>query len=422
MRVVVIGGVAAGMSAASRARRVSREANILVLEKGYHVSYGACGLPYLVEGRVPRPEDLQVYSADFFRKERRIQIRTAAEAVSLITSRKEVMLSGGERIPYDRLILAMGARPKPLPAASGPMFCLHTLEDGIRLKEFLSLRKPSRAAVVGAGYIGLEAAEALRAQGWQVSLYEESGHVLHRHDPELTRRIVQHLETFRINVRLGARYDGAPFDLIVSATGLRPNVEMAAAAGIELGETGAVRVSDRMETSAPGIYAAGDGVELTHLVTGRGAWIPLGTHANKAGRVAGENAAGGAARFPGVVGTAIVRVCGLGVGVTGLSLEEARRSGVDAVSAGAEAREKAKYFRGRMTRVELVAERRSGRLLGGSVIGEDGVAGRINVIATALARRMRVDEFEYLDLAYAPPFAPVYDPLLVAAHELMKQF
>jgi CoA-dependent NAD(P)H sulfur oxidoreductase len=418
MRLVVVGGVAAGLSAASRARRLDPELEILVLEKGYDISYGACGLPYYIEGRA---EDLSVYSADFFRRERKIEIRTAADVVSVLPTRRELTLSGGERITYDRLILATGARPNPPPEANRPVFCLHTFEDGRRLKDFLGEHRPARAAVMGGGYIGLEAAEALRTQGWRVTLFQESPYLLHRADAELTALLVAHLKTFRIDLRLGQRYDGSRYDLIVSATGLKPNAEIAAAAGIELGTTGAIRVSDRMETSANGIYAAGDCVELTHLVTGRPVWIALGTHANKAGRVAGANAAGGDARFPGVVGTSIVRVCGLGVALTGLSTEEARLEGFDVISASASAFDKAKYFRGRRTRVELTADRRTGRLLGGSVIGEDGAGGRINVIATALHRRMRVDEFEYLDLAYAPPFAPVYDPLLVTAHELLKK-
>jgi NADPH-dependent 2,4-dienoyl-CoA reductase/sulfur reductase-like enzyme len=195
---------------------------------------------------------------------------------------------------------------------------------------------------------------------------------------------------------------------------------MAAEAGIELGRTGAIRVGERMETNLPGVFAAGDCAEALHLVTGRPAWLPLGTTANKMGRVAGANAAGVRERFPGVAGTAIVRVCGLGIAMTGLSEREARQEGFDPASARIGARERPGYFGGRKTTVELVADRRTRRILGGLVVGEDGVAGRINVVASAVTSGMRIGDFEQLDLAYAPPFAPVWDPLLIAAQQLSK--
>jgi len=188
-----------------------------------------------------------------------------------------------------------------------------------------------------------------------------------------------------------------------------------------LGQSGAIRVNDRMETSLGGIYAAGDCAESMHLVTGRHCWIPLGTTANKMGRVAGACAAGARERFPGVVGTSIVRVCGLGVAITGLSAAQARREGLQPVSVWTKSRDRARYFRGRPVEVELVADRASGRLLGGCVVGEQAVAGRINVIATALHARMSLEDFSQLDLAYAPPFAPVWDPVLMAARQLRKR-
>jgi NADPH-dependent 2,4-dienoyl-CoA reductase/sulfur reductase-like enzyme len=189
---------------------------------------------------------------------------------------------------------------------------------------------------------------------------------------------------------------------------------------VHFGSTGAIQVNERLETNLHGVYACGDCAEANHLVTGRPAWIPLGTTANKMGRVAGECAAGRRERFPGITGTAIVRVCGLGVGFTGLSEAQARREGFDPVSARVDARDKARYFRGRPTSVGLTADRRSGRLLGACVIGEDGVAGRINVVATALTAKLDIEQFSMLDLAYAPPFAPVWDPLLTAARQLRK--
>jgi NADPH-dependent 2,4-dienoyl-CoA reductase/sulfur reductase-like enzyme len=211
-----------------------------------------------------------------------------------------------------------------------------------------------------------------------------------------------------------------PCDLVVISAGFKPNVELAAEAGVEVGRTGAIHTDDRMETNLRGVFAAGDCAEVTHLVSGRPTWIPLGTTANKMGRVAGANAAGGRERFPGVVGTSIVGIFGMGFATTGFSVEQARAEGFSAVAARIEGYARPRYFSGAKTTVELVADRGTGRLIGGSVIGEDEAGGRINVIALALQNRMRVEDFEQLDLAYSPPFAPVWDPLLIAAQQLAK--
>lgn len=432
MTLVVIGGVAAGLSAAARARRIDGSLEILVLEKGAQISWAACGLPYYVEGRVRSLEELVVYTPERFERERRIRVRTGAEVVAISHARREVVLAGGERVRYDRLVIATGARPKLEGIAGLPQpnaFTLHTLEDARRLREFLVSRRPRRAVVVGAGYIGLEAVEALRTQGLAVTLLDAGGTIAGREDSFLVRAVSQHLERFRVSfvphqpVRAVEpdRVAGVPCDLVVLATGLKPNVELALEAGIEIGPTGAIRVTDRMETNLTGVYAAGDCAESTHLVTGSPVWQPLGTTANKMGRVAGANAAGRRERFPGIAGTAIVRLCGLAIGFTGLSAARARAAGFDAVAATITAGDRPRYFAGRPTEIELVADRRTGRLLGGAVLGEEGVAGRVNVIATALSRAMTVEEFQFLDLAYAPPFAPVWDPLLVAAQQLLRE-
>ena len=432
MGLVVIGGVAAGMSAASRARRLDASLEITVLEKGNVVSYGACGLPYLLEGRVRQPRDLIVYTPEYFRRERNITVRTGARVAAIAHPRREVQLDSGERIGYSRLVIATGARPAArIPGSDLPhVFTLQTLEDGERLLCFLREKRPRRAVVIGAGYIGLEAVEALRHNGLAVTLMERDPHVLRRNDAGLTEAVRRRLERFRVEVRLGRevtaiepdRVDDVPCDLVLLAAGIRPNSELAAEAGVERGRTGAIAVDERMETNLPGVFAAGDCAEVRHLVTGRPAYIPLGTTANKQGRVAGANAAGARERFPGVVGTAILSVCGLGIGMTGLSAEQARAEGFSPVAAKIEARSRPRYFQGRPTTVELVADAKTGRLLGGTVMGEEGAAGRINVIATALQAGMRVTEFEQLDLCYAPPFAPVWDPVLVAAQQLAKKF
>ena len=431
MALVVIGGVAAGLSAAARARRLDPRLEILVLEKGPAISYGACGLPYLVEGRVRSPEQLIVYTPEYFHKERNIEVRTGARVVSMAHARRELTLESGARVHYDRLVVATGARGAlDLPGAAQPhVFFLHTLEDAVRMRRFIAERRPQRAVVVGGGYIGLEAADALRRNGLRVTVLERSANVLLRDDPRLTLAVRGVLEEHGVELRCGiavaaieaGSVAGVPCDMVVLAAGIKPNVELAAAAGIELGRSGAIRTTDRMETNLAGVYAAGDCAEVTHLVSGTPTWIPLGTTANKAGRVAGANAAGGRERFPGIVGTSIVGIFGMGFSATGLSTDQARALGFSPVAARIEALSRARYFQGAKTAVELVADRATGRLLGGSVVGQDGVAGRIDVLATALAARMTVEDFEQLDLAYAPPFSTVWDPLLIAAQQLRHE-
>jgi len=424
MRLLVIGGVAAGLSAAARARRIDPSLEIAVLEKGAAISYGACGLPYYLEGRVPRAEQLIVYTPEYFRKERNIAVRTGARVVSISHPRREVTIEGGERMHYDRLIIATGARPRNVDfesAALPHVFTLHTLDDAERLKAYLRDKRPKQAVVIGAGYIGLEMADALRRNGLAVTVIERGGHVLGRADAELTKAVRERLERFRVELQLNTHIsDVTRYDLAILATGLQPNVEIAAEAGVEVGRTGAIRVDDRMETNLPGVFAAGDCAEALHLVTGRPAYIPLGTTANKMGRVAGANASGRRERFGGVVGTAILNVFGLGVAFSGLSVDQARREGFSPVAARITARSRPGYFDGKPLTVELVADAGTRRLLGGSVWGEDGAEGRINVIATALHNRMRVEDLEQLDLAYAPPFATVWDSVLVAAQQLSK--
>ncbi len=429
-RLVVIGGVAAGMSAAARARRFDPSLSITVLEKGASVAWGACGLPYFVEGRVAALGQLVRYTPDYLRTERNLDVRTGTEVVAISHARRQVALAGGERIPYDRLVIATGARPeRSIDGAGQPhVFTLASMDDARRLRTYLIERRPQRAVVIGAGYLGLEMAEVLRTCGAEVTVFGSEPELLGRDDPRLTDSLRAHLERFHIGLRLNERVNGieagsvngVPCDVVALAAGLRPNVEMAADAGVELGRTGAIRVTEHLETNLSGVYAAGDCAEAVHRLTGQPVYLPLGTTANKMGRVAGANVTGRRERFPGIVGTMIVRVCGLGIAVTGFSEHQARHHGFDAVSASIDGISKPRYFFGTPVRVDLVAERRTGRLLGGSVIAQDDPGGRINVIAAAVTNRMTVDEFEFLDLAYAPPFAPVWDPLLVAAQQLRK--
>ncbi|MBI4889869.1 MAG: FAD-dependent oxidoreductase [Acidobacteria bacterium] len=422
MKLVVVGGVAAGLSAASRARRLDRNADITVLEKGSRISYGACGLPYLIEGQVGSLDELTVYTPAFFENERDIRVRTNSEVVGIQHSRREVTLRSGEKVPYDRLVWAAGARPA-MPFAGRNVFCLHTDKDALRLESFLREQRPKTAAVIGGGYIGLELATALRARGLEVSVHHEATTLLNREDDWLSKRVAERLERCRIALHLNTRVNSADSlgaDLVVVATGLKPNVELLAEAGAGLGRSGALTVDERMETTLSGIYAAGDCCEARHIVTGRPAWIPLGTTANRMGRVAGANATGARERFEGIAGTAIVRIGGMAVAVTGLSSQQARREGFSPVEVVVEGRNRPKYFHGRKVAIQLVADRNSRRLLGAAIVGDQGVAGRIDVVATALAAKMRPDALAEVDLAYAPPYGTATDPLITAAHQLVK--
>ncbi|HEX9052271.1 MAG TPA: FAD-dependent oxidoreductase [Anaeromyxobacter sp.] len=439
-RIVVIGGVAAGMSAASQAKRRLPGASVIVLERGPYVSYGSCGMPYNILDPARQMDDLVVIPAERFRKERGVDVRTRHEALGIDTGRRTIQareLESGRRyeLPYDALVIATGARAVR-PAIRGAdlpgVFVLRELTDGAAMKAYLAEAAPRRAVIVGAGYIGMEMAEALRGRGLEVTVIEKTRQILPGFAPPIVEQVgaelarngvrtetgVALLEIARAEAGLAVRTDRGTFpaDLVLISVGVRPNVALAEAAGIAIGDTGAIAVDDALRTSAPGVFAAGDCAEARHLVSGRPAWIPLGTTANKQGKIAGANATGAQERFGGVVGSAVFKVFALEVGRTGLSAADATRLGLDAVGAGSKHRSRGHGYPGsKDVTTVLVVERGSGRLLGGQMVGGEGVAGRIDVLATALSSRLTVAQIEQLDLAYAPPLAPVYDPILIAA-------
>lgn len=447
-RLVVIGGVAGGMSAAARAKRVNPALEVIVLERDPHVSYGACGIPYFLAGLVPDPERLIVYTPEYFRQERGIDVRTNTEAIEIRPTERVVLardrISGAtEPITYDRLIIATGAVPiRPsLPGSDlKNIFVLRSLNDGLQLHRALTEDRPQRAVILGAGYIGLEMAEALVARRLQVTVIEALDHVLGPTEPEISRIVEQELAAHGVRLLLKTRAAGfegdahrtvrevitdsgerVAADLVLIGIGIRPNVRLAEAAGIALGPTGAIAVDERQETNVPGVFAAGDCCEVKHLVTGRPAWIPLGPAANKQGRVAGDNAAGRHATFAGVVGTAVVKVFDLEVARTGLSLQEALAAGFKAKRVVVTAASRAGYYPGAQPiTVVLIFDEAMHRLLGAQMAGREGVAKRIDVFATALHARMTLPEMSQLDLSYAPPFAPVWDPILVAINAALR--
>jgi CoA-dependent NAD(P)H sulfur oxidoreductase len=444
-KLIVIGGVAAGMSAASRARSRNPELEILVLEKGQHVSYGACGLPYYLSGEVRDWNDLVVYTPTFFREKRNIDVGLGHEAVEIEPGRKTVhALAPGSApvaISYDKLVIAAGGAPaETIPGGNLPgVFTCSDLAGTIRLREFLDQKQPKRAAIVGSGYIGLECADAFSRRGMEVSILGRAESVLEGFEPEIGERVEAELSAHGVRVEKNCAVDAITTassgdalhvhhaagseaaGVVLLATGITPRTELAESAGITLGKTGAIAVDDRMQTNVNSIYAAGDCVETHHLVSGKPVYFPLGTTANKQGRVAGENASGGNARFDGIVGTLATKVFDLEIARTGLNVAEARAGGFDPVSVTIHSYSRAKYLGGRALVATLIWDRASERLLGFQMAGDSGIAKRIDSAAVALHARMRVPELLYLDLSYAPPFAAVWEALLIAAGEAMKK-
>jgi NADPH-dependent 2,4-dienoyl-CoA reductase/sulfur reductase-like enzyme len=441
-RLVVIGGDAAGMSAAMQVRRRQPDREIVVVEKGRWTSYSACGIPYLVGGSVGDLDDLVARSPETFRDRHDIDVRLGHEARGIDLDAREVEAwdAAGERtvrIGFDALHVATGARPvRPdLPGIDRPMVHgVQTLDDAARLEAEVRDRDGHAVVVVGGGYIGLEMAEAFVLRGLDVTLVEAAPQLMPSLDADVAAPLVGALEDLGIDVRLEtpleAVEDGAvvaggeriPADVVVLGLGVVPNADLAAEAGLAVGVKGAVRVDRRQRTSSGGVWAAGDCCESHHLVAGVPVHIALGTVANKQGRVAGINIAGGYATFPGALGTAVTRVCSIEIGRTGLSLGECARYGFTAVEASVEGATRAGYLpeRKRIT-VKALAEVGTGRMLGAQIVGEEGTAKRIDVLATAIQAGMTADEVVELDLGYAPPFGPVWDPVHLVARGLLTE-
>lgn len=444
-RLVVIGGDAAGMSAASKVRREQPQREITVFERSPHTSYSACGMPYYIAGLVDEPQKLVARSPEKFREKFNIDVRVRHEVLAIDQSAQRVWVADLEQgseawEPYDQLLIATGAEAifPPLPNSDvDGIFSLSTLVSGIRVMEFLDRELPRQAVVVGGGYIGLEMAEALVRQGLQVSLIEKGEQVMGTLDPDMGVLVSEALREIGVTLYLNeslvgyeatnGRVSGVvtdqraiPTDLVIVGLGTRPNSRLAADAGIVLGEKGAIRVNPRQQTSAANVWAAGDCAESFHLISRRPFHIALGTVANKQGTVAGTNLAGGYATFPGVVGTAVSKICKFEVARTGLTEREITSLGLLYRTAVIKSKTRAGYYPGAgWIMVKLLAEQGSGRLLGGQIVGLEGAAKRIDVLATALTARMTVQQIVDLDLSYAPPFSPVWDPVQIAARRLL---
>ncbi|MFE6152029.1 MULTISPECIES: FAD-dependent oxidoreductase [unclassified Streptomyces] len=445
-RLVVIGGDAAGMSAASQARRMRGpdELEIVAFERGHFSSYSACGIPYWVGGEVAGPDELIARTPEEHR-ERSIDLRMRTEVTELDIEggrvRSRALDTGAEAwTSYDKLVIATGARPvRPrIPGIDAPgVHGVQTLDDGQALLDSLASTQGRRAVVVGAGYIGVEMAEALIRRGYEVTVVNRGPEPMSTLDPDMGRLVHESMTGLAITMvddaevtkiltgddgrarAVATTSDEYPADVVVLGIGVRPETSLARSAGLPLGEHGGLLTDLAMRVRGhENIWAGGDCVEVLDLVSGRERHIALGTHANKHGQVIGTNAGGGYATFPGVVGTAVSKVCDLEIARTGLREKDARRAGLQYVSATIESTSRAGYYPGAapMT-VKMIAERRTGRLLGVQIVGREGAAKRVDIAAVALTAGMTVDQMTALDLGYAPPFSPVWDPILVAARK-----
>ena len=438
---VVIGGDAAGMSAASKVKRENPEMDVVVFEKGQWVSYAACGMPYYVKGAVDDIDDLVTVTPEEFREKRDVDLRTGHEVVDIDPEGQTVTVDDGTETfeqPYDDLLVATGATAIEPPFDGMDLdgvFTIHNMDEAEAIETFVSEQSPETAAIVGGGYVGIEMAEALAERGVDVSIYEMLPHVLQPFGETVAETVEDHLREEGIGLHLETAVSGfdgdgtverveleddaKPADIAIVGVGVAPNVDLAEAAGIELGPTGAIATDEYGRTNYENVYAAGDCAEARHVVTGEPDHVPLALTANRAGRAIGQTITGSPTPTGDIAGTAIVKAFDLGAARTGLIDEErASEAGFDPVSVTISASSRAHYYPdGSELTVTLMADRESGRVLGSSLVGREGVK-RIDTVATALAAEMTVAELQNADLAYAPPFSPVWDPVLTAAKVL----
>ena len=446
MRFVVVGGDAAGMSAASRAKRLDPAMEVIVLEQTQDVSYSACGMPYNIADPQRSMDDLVVRRADVFRRKAGIDLRVGHQVTGVDASRRTVAGTADQSEPFeisfDYLLLATGAR-SIIPELPGfdltGVMALKSLEQGRRIKEFIKVNSVRKTMIIGMGYIGLEMSEALRALDIQVEMVKPRPDLLPWMDRELAGDVEQTLKDNQVRLHLGRTVsaiersrdglkvlgDGGSVigiaDMVLVAVGVKPASELAVQCGLQLGPGGAIAVDRHMRTSHELIYAAGDCADAFHVVTGQRVWIPLALRANRAGWAASDHICGKPVDIPGVVGTEVFKVFDLQVARTGLTIREAAAAGFDPQSVTITGRSRAHAHPGNSSiQVHMVGDRQSGRLLGAQMVGRESVAHRINAAAVALHSAMTVEQFSQCDLSYAPPFGPVWDPLLVAANQLLK--
>lgn len=435
LRIVVVGGVAGGATAAARARRTNEDAEITVLERSGYASFANCGMPYFLSGDIRDSSKLLLATPESFQSQYRVDVRLRSEVTGIDRAAKTVTVRGPEgtyALAYDRLILAQGAapiRPAGWPENDPRLFTLRQIEDMLRLDDYLRKALPAHAAIVGGGFIGLEMAEALTQRGLAVTVVEKMPRLFPALDPEMGRRAEAALTGRGVRVRTGVGVreigndhlllDGGErvrADVVLWAAGVAPEAGLAKAAGLAIGALGGVSVDEEMRTSDPSIYAVGDMAEVTHFVTKKPVRIPLAGPANRQARAAGTNAAGGHLPYRGALGSAVLRLFDQTLAFTGLGEDAARKAGFDAATARVHAGNHPGYFPGAsVMHLAVVYDKTTRRLLGAQAIGGADVEKRIDVVATALFGGLAVEDLESLDLAYAPPYNSANDPLNVAA-------
>jgi len=452
LRVVIVGGVAAGPKVASKIIRLCPEAEVTIVEKGKLLSYAGCGLPYYVSGVVKEQKELMstpvgaVRDPVFFQNVKNVKVLNETEATAIDRAGKRLrvrnLVQGRESwLEYDTLVLATGAQAviPPIPGTNlGNVFTLQGVHDAEGIRALLAQDKARDVVIVGGGLIGVEITEALVQRGCRVTVVEMLPQILRILDPDMARLVEQHMESHGVKVLTGMKVEAIEgdevvqsvltsagriaADMVILAIGVRPNVALAQTAGLEIGRTGAIKVDDRMQTSDPDIFAAGDCVECRDLMTGGPCFVPLGSTANKQGRVAAVNICGGQDRFPGVLGSTVLKVFDFCVGRTGLSESAAQAQDYDVVSAIAPAPDKAHFMPGvKLLILKLIADRKSRKLLGAQAVGPGAGDKRMDVAAMALTARMTVDQLANADLCYAPPYAPAMDNIITAANVLRNK-
>lgn len=441
MKIAVIGGVAGGAGAAARAKRINPQARITIYEAGSHIAYGSCGIPYYISGEIQEITSLIGFTPSSFQEKKQVEVRIKHRVQALNLQKKSLQIEdiqGNRQLEetYDRLIIATGAQPfvPPLPGKDKEgVFTLRSVEDAPAIRQAVERRKGQDTLIIGGGAIGVEMAEAFVTQGQNVLLLEKAPQILPFMDEDMALLVQNHLEEKGVEVRTGegvSRFLGNehveavetdlgnrfPIDLALLSIGVRPQVDLAREAGLALGETGALSVDATMATSHPHVYGAGDCCEALHRITGKQVWMPLGSTANKQARVAGASVAGGKARFLGVQGTAILKALDLHVGRTGLSSREAEAEGLEYYTSTITGYSNARYYPQWATlQIKLIVGG-DDVLLGAQVVGRGGVDKRLDVLATAIHHRMKVEELMDLDLSYAPPYNQPLDPLMVAGN------
>lgn len=446
MKFVIIGGDAAGMSAASRAKRNRPDMDVVVLEKSADVSYSACGMPYNIGDPERAIEDLVVRKAEVFREKQDIDLRTGHEVLRIepearTVSGKQADGSAFEE-SYDVLLIASGASPA-IPDLPGfdleGVMALKSLEDGRRIKQYIADKKVKKTIIIGMGYIALEMCEALRSRGIEVEMVKPRPAFLPWADEELAGIVKAHVIEHGAAVHAGFAIkqiettdsqqlrvvcDGMELtgEMVLVAVGVTPNTGFALEAGLKSDISGSIAVNHRLLTSDQNIYAAGDCADAYHVLTGKKVYIPLALRANRAGWAVADNVCGKSTELPGIMGTSVFKVFDLAVARTGLNVIESQAAGFDPVSVTIKTRSRAHAHPGSTPiHLQMVADRQTGKLLGAQMVGREGVAQRIDAVTVALHAGMSVDQFSQCDLAYAPPFSPVWDPLLTTANQLLKK-